>query len=273
VKTVPFSVASFEQTLLVYILEFLIVVGLNTGREDGSLSVIGLLQKGKRDISAGIIVAILLVPQGIAYSLLVGLPPEFGLYTALVPALVYLIFGASPHVSVGPVAMVSLLLFAGVSNFAEPGTIEYVNLIFTVTLLVGCIQWLLSLFKVGKMIDYVPYSVMKGFTSACAILIGLSQIDSLLGVRLEESHSALQKVVGVVQHVHQMHFPTIIISLLSLTILFIAPRLKLRFPGLLIVVIISTAYVASFQLDDKGVEIVGLLPSGIPTFFHSFFKY
>ena len=139
------------------------------------------------DLSAGFIVAVMLIPQGMAYAMLAGLPPVIGLYASTIPLLVYALFGTSRQLAVGPVAMVSLLVLAGVSTLAEPGTESYISLVLLLMLMVGVIQFLMGVLKLGFIVNFLSHAVISGFTSAAAIIIGLSQLKHLLGVKLESN--------------------------------------------------------------------------------------
>ena len=131
------------------------------------------------DLSAGLVVAIMLVPQGMAYALLAGLPPVIGLYASTVPLLVYTLFGSSQQLAVGPVAMISLLVFAGISDLAEPASEQYLGFVFLLALMVGVIQFAMGFFRVGALINFLSHAVISGFTSDAAIIIILSQLNQL----------------------------------------------------------------------------------------------
>jgi SulP family sulfate permease len=143
------------------------------------------------DLSAGLVVAIMLIPQGMAYALLAGLPPVMGLYASTVPLLVYAFFGSSRQLAVGPVAMISLLVFAGISKLTEPASEQYLGFVFLLALIVGVTQFAMGLFRVGALINFLSHAVISGFTSAAAIIIILSQLGPLLGIKSSGGHSAL----------------------------------------------------------------------------------
>ena len=144
------------------------------------------------DLTAGIIVAIMLIPQGMAYALLAGLPPQYGLYASIVPLLLYGLLGTSRHLAVGPVAIVSLLTAAGVGTLAAEGSGQYLQLAITLAFLVGIFQTLMGLLRIGFLVNFLSHPVLVGFTSAAAIVIGFSQVRSLLGIAVprQESGSA-----------------------------------------------------------------------------------
>ena len=136
------------------------------------------------DFVAGLIVAIMLVPQSMAYALLAGLPPQVGLYASILPLILYGLLGTSRALAVGPVAIVSLLVATSVGSLAEPGSAEYVQLALTLALLVGLIQAIMGVVRVGFLVNFLSHPVLAGFTSAAAFVIGFSQLKHLLGIPL-----------------------------------------------------------------------------------------
>lgn len=156
------------------------------------------------DLSAGLIVAVMLIPQGMAYAMLAGLPPVIGLYASTFP-LTYALFGTSRQLAVGPVAMVSLLTASGVSAVASPGSPEYVRHALLLALLVGVIQFALGLFRVGFVVNFLSHAVISGFTSAAAIVIGLSQLKHLLGIKIVHGEAVIPLLLEAGQKIGQTH--------------------------------------------------------------------
>lgn len=218
------------------------------------------------DLLAGLVVAVMLVPQAMAYATLAGLAPVTGLYAATLPLVVYAFFGSSKHLAVGPVAIVSLLTFTGVASVAEPGSAEFVAYAALLALMVGSLQFLLGLLRLGFVSNFVSHAVISGFTSAAAIIIGLSQLKHFLGIRLESADHVLMLLWGLVQHIRETHIPTLLISLASLLLLLLFKRFSSRFPAALVVLILSSLAVYFFRLNEQGVAIVGTVPSGFPQF-------
>ena len=219
----------------------------------------------KGDLTAGLIVAIMLVPQGMAYAMLAGLPPVLGLYASTLPLVVYVLFGSSRQLAVGPVAMMSLLVFAGVSPLASPGSEKYVSLVLLLSLMVGVIQFCLGLFRAGFIVNFLSHAVISGFTSAAAILILLSQLHHLFGIPSSGGHSAMSSLKGVIQGMGGVHPATLGIGLASILILIIFKRKRPNFPAPIVVVAASTLVVYFFGLDQSGVKIVGHVPKGLPS--------
>ena len=132
------------------------------------------------DISAGLTVGIMLIPQGMAYALLAGLPPIYGLYAALVPLATYALFGTSRQLAVGPVAMDSLLVLSGVSAFAVVGTEHFIEIAILLALIEGLVLVALGIFRLGFLVNFLSSPVISGFTSAAALIIGFNQLKYIL---------------------------------------------------------------------------------------------
>jgi SulP family sulfate permease len=218
------------------------------------------------DINAGLIVAIMLIPQGMAYAMLAGLPPVIGLYASTIPLIIYALFGTSRQLAVGPVAMVSLLVLSGVSLLAEPGTDEYISLVLLLMLMIGVIQLLLGVFKLGFIVNFLSHAVISGFTSAAAIIIGLSQLKQLIGVSLEADKNVFLILAETVRRAAEINPVTLAIGLGSIAMLIVMKKYVKKIPGPLFVVVFSILAVYLFNLQDVGVKIVGEVPSGLPSF-------
>ncbi|KGA95616.1 sulfate transporter [Alkalihalobacillus alcalophilus ATCC 27647 = CGMCC 1.3604] len=217
------------------------------------------------DMSAGLIVAIMLIPQGMAYAMLAGLPPVIGLYASTIPLLIYALFGTSRQLAVGPVAMVSLLVLAGVSTIAEPGTDEYISLVLLLMLMIGMIQFLMGVLRLGFLVNFLSHAVISGFTSAAAIIIGLSQLKHLLGVKLDADKDVFKILFESISRVSEINPITLTIGLLSILILIGLRKFVPKIPGPLVVVVLSISTIYFLQLQQAGVKIVGEVPKGLPS--------
>lgn len=215
------------------------------------------------DLIAGLTVAVMLVPQGMAYAQLAGMPPVAGLIASTLPIVAYALVGSSRALAVGPVAIVSLLTFEAVHRLAEPGSAEYVTLAATLALLVGALQLGLGLLRAGVVVHFLSHAVVAGFTSAAAIVIGLSQLKHLVGVPLDGSHP-LRTLWDAVRRVAEVHPTTLAIGLGAVVLLLLSRRVARRFPGPLLVVALGTVAVVLFGLDGIGVRTVGAVPVGLP---------
>ncbi len=233
------------------------------------------------DLLAGLIVTIMLVPQAMAYALLAGLPPEVGLYASIVPLIIYGLLGTSRTLAVGPVAIVSLLVATGVAPLAEQGSALYLQLALTLAVLVGLIQFLMGVVKLGFLVNFLSHPVLAGFTSAAAIVIGFSQLKHLLGISMPRSENFIEQVLAAVEHAPETNGITMAIGLASIAILFyfknglgrllrragladslVVPLTK---TGPLVVVLLGTLAVVLLGLDKTaGVKIVGDVPAGLP---------
>lgn len=216
------------------------------------------------DLSAGVTVAVMLIPQGMAYAMLAGLPPVYGLYASTLPLLVYALFGSSRQLAVGPVAIVSLLTLSGVGALAEPGSGEFIALAALLALMTGVLQLVLGLVRAGFVVNFLSHAVISGFTSAAAIVIGLSQLKHLLGVPLESGHSVFGLLREAVIRLPETNLLTLAIGVGSILMLVGARKLAPRFPAPLAVVGLATVVTWFFGLDRYGVSIVGEVPGGIP---------
>tara|TARA_B100001059_G_scaffold235582_1_gene281740 strand:+ start:5165 stop:6892 length:1728 start_codon:yes stop_codon:yes gene_type:complete len=219
----------------------------------------------QNDLIAGLTVGVMLVPQGMAYALLAGLPPVFGLYAALVPQIIYAMMGTSRQLSVGPVAMDSLLVASGLAALNLSGIDEYLSMAIFLAFFMGLIQIILGLLRMGFLVNFLSKPVISGFTSAAAIIIGLSQLKYLLGVSFESSNKIHLIIFEVFEKVSQIHFITLLIGLTGIILLVFIKKLNPSIPGALIVVIASSFLIKYFG-DELGVSIVGLVPEGLPSF-------
>ncbi len=218
------------------------------------------------DLMAGVIVAVMLVPQGMAYALLAGLPPVTGLYASTVPLVIYALFGSSKQLAVGPVAIVSLLTLSGVSLLAEPGSAEFITLAALLALMVGVIQFALGLLRAGFITNFLSHAVISGFTSAAALVIGLSQLGHLLGIQLERSENVFATLWEAGRNLGETNLVTLAVGALSILTLLLFKRYAKRFPAPLLVVVVSTLAVYLFGLSEYGVGTVGEVPRGLPGF-------
>jgi sulfate permease, SulP family len=217
----------------------------------------------KGDFSAGLIVAIMLIPQGMAYAMLAGLPPVIGLYASTIPLIIYALFGSSRQLAVGPVAMVSLLVFTGVSALADPGTEEFVSLALLLALMVGVIQLTMGLFRLGFLVNFLSHAVISGFTSAAALIIGLSQLKHLMGINIPRG-SVFLTLSEAAKNITDTNLITLLIGAGSIAILLFFKMKMKKFPAPLVVVVGGTLLVSFLNLKDQGVKIVGEVPMGLP---------
>ena len=212
----------------------------------------------RTEVLAGLTVALVMVPQAVAYAGLAGMPLVTGLYTCLIPALLAVLFGSANRLSVGPAALTCVLIGASLTGMAEPGSPEWVALAVWLSLLSGAIQLLLGLGNYGWLINLVSAPVMMGFTQAASLLIMASQVPGLLGIQA--------------WHWHVQSWPAWLTSwsalfgLSSLVALLLLRHFKPRWPGIMIVMGIASAVAYATDYQAHG-AVVGLLPSGLPSFY------
>jgi SulP family sulfate permease len=218
------------------------------------------------DAVAGITVAIILIPQGIAYALIAGLPPIYGLYCALVPQVIYAIFGSSRQVAIGPVAMDSLIVATGVSTLALAGSDSYIAIAILLALVVGAIQFLLGVFRLGFIVNFLSKPVITGFTSAVALTIGINQFRNLFGVEFIQSDQIQYVVEDIWYNIIDFNTHTTIIGLISVVVIVTLKRINKRIPNALIVVIFGILTMQYFGQQWNDVDIVRDIPSGLPSF-------
>ncbi len=204
----------------------------------------------RADIVAGVTVALVLIPQSMAYAQLAGLPPYYGLYAAFLPPMVAALFGSSRQLATGPVAVVSLLTAAALEPIAAAGSPGYVAYAITLSLLVGLFQIALGLLRLGVVVNFLSHPVIIGFTNAAAIIIATSQLDKIFGVRVEKAENHVETVWNtLVAATHQTHWPTFFIAVGAFTIMIMLRRINPRIPNVLIAVAISTALSSAIRFE------------------------
>ncbi len=233
------------------------------------------------DITAGIIVTSLLIPQGMAYALLAGLPPQIGLYASILPAIIYPLLGTSQVLAVGPVAVDSLMVAAAIAKLAPQGSSEYLALAIALAFLVGIIEIGMGVLRMGFLVNFLSRSVISGFISGAAIIIGFSQVRHLLGLKIPATESFIELLTLTLGKITEVNWVALSLGLTSIAMLlyFNQPLVKLlkrqgwseqkilpiSKSAPLLVVILGTLLVSIFRWDQvAGLRIVGMVPSGLP---------
>ena len=219
-----------------------------------------------KDLIAGLTVGIVLVPQGMAYAMIAGLPPVYGLYASLFPVITYAFLGTSRKIAVGPVAMDSLLVAAGLGTIAISGVENYVAMVVVLALMVGAIQFLLGLFRMGFLVNFLSKPVISGFTSAAAVIIILSQLKHLLGTEISGSSRFHDLLQNAIQKIGDTNPYDLGIGLLGILLILVFKKWNKNIPIVLIVVLLGMVGVYLFDLKIYGVELVGEVPQGLPSF-------
>ena len=206
----------------------------------------------RADLVAGITGALVLVPKAMAYAQLAGLPLQFGLYTALVPAIIGALWGSSRQLATGPVAILSLMTAAAVAPLATPGSADYIGLALLLTLMAGCIQLGLGLVKLGNAVNFVSHPGILGFMNAAALIIGLSQLDMLLGIPKGRSDFFLMDVWEMLGYLPLTHLPTLAMSVFTVVLLLGVKKVRfLSKSGVLVVVGVTTLTSMLIGFENK----------------------
>ena len=216
------------------------------------------------DIIAGITVALVLVPQSMAYAQLAGLEPYYGLYASFLPGIVAALFGSSRQLATGPVAVVSLMTAATLEPMVSDGA-TYISYAILLSFLVGLFQLMLGLFRLGVLVNFLSHPVVVGFTNAAAIIIATSQLGKLFGVSVTNGNYHYETVWNViVAAADQTHFYTLLMGLTSLAIMFALKKFYPRLPNVMIAVVVATliSWLAGFEAT--GGQVVGKIPQGLP---------
>lgn len=216
------------------------------------------------DLSAGLTVGIMLIPQGMAYAMLAGLEPIHGLYAVTIPLMLYALFGTSRQLAVGPVAMVSLLTAAGIGSLNPTGPEQFLFYALTLAFMVGLIQFGMGILRLGFVVNFLSHPVISGFTSAAAIIIGLSQIKHLFRINLPRSEHLQDMVIAIAQNIGDTHLPTLALGILGIIIIKYSKKIHKLLPGPLVAVVVGILIVSLFNMVDMGITIVGEVPSGLP---------
>jgi len=220
----------------------------------------------KGDLTAGITVGVMLIPQGMAYAMLAGLPPIYGLYASTIPLIIYALLGTSRQLAVGPVAMVSLLTAAGVGALADGGTETYIALAIALAFFVGMIQFLRGAFRLGFLVNFLSHPVISGFTSAAALIIGLSQLKHLLGINIPRSHHIHEIVLNAIENFGSINWFTFGIGAVGIALILFVKKINRAIPGPLLAVVFGILAVWGLGLYEQGVKIVGEVAEGLPSF-------
>jgi SulP family sulfate permease len=236
---------------------------------DRHLPLVGLLRRYPRqhlrgDVTAGLTVAVMLVPQAMAYAALAGMPPVTGLYASVVPIAVYALLGTSGALAFGPVAIVSLLTASAVAPLADGDPATYVALAAVLALLVGAIQLLLGALRLGAVVDLLSHAVISGFTSAAALVIAASQLRQLTGIEADGGDTFVAQMIALGGAVGTAHPLTLAVGLGSVAALVVLKRRLPRVPGPLVVVTATTVLAAVAGWGDRGLALLGEVPSGLP---------
>lgn len=220
------------------------------------------------DLYAALIITAMLVPQGMAYAVLAGLPPAYGLYASTVPTIVYALFGTSRHMPVGPPAIMALLTFTSVSALAQPGTDEYIGYALLLALMVGVLQLTIGFLRMGFITNFISRPVLSGFIYASAVVIALSQMEYLLGIPLSEKQSTVGVILELSRRIGETNLIALSVGLACAAAIAVMAKVSPRLPGPLLTVAAATllVYLLAGEGAGRSLGIVGEVPRGLPGF-------
>ncbi|MFV0421158.1 SulP family inorganic anion transporter [Oleidesulfovibrio sp.] len=223
-------------------------------------------QSARADLLAGLTGAIIVLPQGVAFATLAGLPPEYGIYTAIVPAIIAALFGSSMHLVSGPTTAISLVIFSNVSELATAGTPYYIGLVLSMTLLAGLIQFILGSARLGSVVNFVSHSVLTGFTTGAAILIAASQLSGFAGVSIPRSGFLPKDLWALFSMLPQASWHAAAIAMATFVTALLVRSIDKRLPAMLVAMIVGGLVCLGIDGAENGVRMVGALHAAIPPF-------
>ncbi|GBF33047.1 sulfate permease [Desulfocucumis palustris] len=217
------------------------------------------------DFIAALTVAVVALPQSMAYAMIAGVDPAYGLYSAIVLAILGSVFGSSNHLATGPTNAVSLLISSYMAVYLGQG--NFLATLFLLTFMVGAIQFAMGALKLGKLVNYVSHSVIVGFTAGAGVIIALGQLNALLGISLSQGkHSTLEKVMLTFENMDKMNNYALLLGIFTILVIIVSKKISKNIPGALLGIIFSVVLVMLMGLDKYGIKMAGEIPSAIPPF-------
>lgn len=218
----------------------------------------------RADLIAGFTGAVIVLPQGVAFAVIAGLPPEYGLYTAMVTPIIAALFGSSLHLISGPTTAISIVVFSAVSHHAVPGTPEFVSLALTMTFLAGVYQFVLGVARMGHLVNFVSHTVVVGFTAGAAILIATSQIKNILGIHVPRGESFFNTWIDVWKGLGDTNYYIFMVASATLATAILIKKFYPSFPHLLFALVTGGAIAYSLDGQSNGITFVGEIPAHLP---------
>lgn len=218
----------------------------------------------KADLIAGFTGSVVVLPQGIAFATIAGLPPEYGLYTAMVTPIVAALFGSSLHLISGPTTAISIVVFSAISNHADPGTPEFISLALTLTFLAGVYQFAFGLARLGTLVNFVSHTVVIGFTAGAAILIVTSQMKNILGIFIPKGESFFHTWVGLWRGLGDVNVFVLMIAVCTLATVILVTRYSPKMPNLLIGLVVGSIVAYFVNTPEHDIRFVVQIPAHLP---------
>ncbi len=218
----------------------------------------------RADALAGLTGAVIVLPQGVAFATIAGLPPQYGLYTAMVTPIIAALFGSSYHLISGPTTAISIVVFAAISQYAEPTSSEFISLTLTLTFLAGVYQLAFGLARLGALVNFVSHTVVIGFTAGAAILIASSQIKHILGIAIPKGESFIHIWIDVFNMAGNINGYVLLIAVVTLLSTVLTKIFLPRLPNLLIGMVVGSLAALLFSDSSYAIELVGKIPAHLP---------
>jgi len=216
------------------------------------------------DFIAGLTGAIVVLPQGVAFATIAGMPPEYGLYAGMIPAVVAALFGSSWHLVSGPTTAASIVLFSSLSALAEPASADYVRLALTLTLMVGVIQLFMGVARLGTLVNFISHSVVVGFTAGAAVLIATSQIKHFFGIPIPRGSEFYETILKLFELLPEANIHVVGVGVATLVAGMVVRRRFPRFPYMIAAMVVGSVVAVLFHPAEHGIATVGALPTHLP---------
>lgn len=232
----------------------------------------------RADLLAGLVGALIVLPQGVAFATLAGMPPQYGLYAAMVPAVIAALWGSSKHLVSGPTNAISLVVFATISQLSEPGSAQYISQVLTLAFLVGLMQLAMGMLKLGVLVNFISHTVVVGFTAGAALLIMASQIKNFFGLPIPRGVSFFETLHQFALQLGNIQPWVVTISLLTLVVGIVAKRWLPKVPYMIVAMLVGSVAGTLINQNLGGAEVTGLktigaLPGGFPALSHPSFDF
>jgi len=231
----------------------------------------------RADLIAGITGALIVLPQGVAFATIAGLPPEYGLYAAMLPAIIAALFGSSWHLVSGPTTAISIAVFAAISPLADPGSPEFINMVLTLTFLTGLFQLILGMARMGVLVNFISHTVVIGFTAGAALLIAASQVKNFFGINIVRGAPFHVVIEQTVAQIGNINLYVTIIGVITLATGILAKRYIPKLPYMVAAMVVGSvaAYLVNLEIGAETtlIKTVGALPAHLPPFVFPDFSY
>jgi sulfate permease, SulP family len=236
-------------------------------------------QKFKADLIAGLTVAIVGTPQAIAYAIIAGVDPRYGLYACIVPVIIAALMGSSRFLVAGPTNTVSMVIFSTISTASIGGVAisdladtEKIKFVFLISIIAGLMQLLFGLAKAGSLLNFISHSVIVGFTAGAGILIGVNQLKNFLGLQFHAPSHFIESTMATLSHINELDWRALFLGIFTISFILLGKKISPKIPGSLLALVISGIIVALAGWESKGLMTVGNIPRSMPPLSLPFFS-